>query len=403
MSTLALFLPERPRLGDLPGGSATGYDWCLLDAQGQLLEEGHAAAAQLPRCDQLVLLMPPSHLSWHRVTLPRTGAKRWRAALQGLLEEQLLEDPEDLHFAVEAQAAAGADAWVAVCARAPLRAALAELDAAQQQVDRIAPLAWPGAQAEGHFSLSEPGRQLQLLLSGPDGVAALPLQGGHARARLAEAETAAPPQWSCSAEAQPAAEAWLGNSVPMRTPAQAAARALGSRWDLRQFEFAPRLSGLRWLRQAAQQLLQPRWKAARIGLLVWAGLGLVGLNASAWQQRRAIEARQQQLEATLRTSFPRVQVVLQPQLQMQRELQALRTQAGALGHEDLETLLDALAMAWPAERGPTEALQFEPGQLSVPRAGFGDAQVDALRQQLASEGWLLSEDQGRLLMRRRQP
>ncbi|MBN8506704.1 MAG: general secretion pathway protein GspL [Burkholderiales bacterium] len=405
MSTLALFLPERPRLGGAQGVRAAGYDWCLLDPQGRLLEEGHGAADQLPRSDQLALLMPPGSLSWQRVTLPRTSAKRWRAALQGLLEERLLEDAEDLHFAIEAQAAAGQDVWVAVCARAPLTAALAELDAAQRLVDRVVPLAWPQAQTEGHFSFDAAGGPLHLLLSGPDGVAPLPLQGGYARPRLTALQSGgtATLHWTASPEAQSAAEAWTGGNVPLRTPAQAAALALAGPWNLRQFDLAPRLSGLRWLRQAAQQLLHPKWKAARLGLLVWAGLGLVGLNVSAWQQRQAIESRQQQLEATLRTSFPRVGVVVQPQLQMQRELQTLRTQAGALGPDDLESLLDVLAVAWPAERGPTEALQYEPGQLSVPRAGFGDAQIDALRQKLASEGWQLHDDQGRLILRRRQP
>jgi general secretion pathway protein L len=58
----------------------------------------------------------------------------------------------------------------------------------------------------------------------------------------------------------------------------------------------------------------------------------------------------------------------------------------------------ALAQAWPAERGPVEALHFEGGRLSLQRSGFADEQVEALRQRLASEGWTLQTEQGRLIL-----
>ena len=76
----------------------------------------------------------------------------------------------------------------------------------------------------------------------------------------------------------------------------------------------------------------------------------------------------------------------------------LRAQAGELGEQDFETLVLALAQAWPAERGPVEALQFEGGRLSLQRSGFADEQVEALRQRLASEGWTLQTEQGRLIL-----
>ena len=90
-------------------------------------------------------------------------------------------------------------------------------------------------------------------------------------------------------------------------------------------------------------------------------------------------------------------------LQMQRELGALRTQAGALGEQDLEALIAALAVAWPAERGPLEALSYENGRLSLPAAGWSEAQTAQLRQALASEGWQLQAEAGRLSLQRSRP
>lgn len=400
MTTLVLPLPDRPRLAaGLPAPADGDFDWWLFDAQGQLLDEGRAAAAALPRCEQLVLLLPEHAVSWHRVDLPRTGAARWRAALVGLLEEQLLEEPDQLLLALEEGATGGQPCWVAATPKAALREALARLEeGAQRVVDRIVPRGAPqaaGLPPQAHVFGAEGG--LQLHWCDADGVAVLPLQGGFARARLPAARLQQA-QWSATSAAVAAAESWLGGAVTALAPAQVAWRALGSRWNLRQFELAPRLRGMRWLRQLGHRLMQPRWRAARHGLLAWGALALLGLNLGAWQQRQALQERQQQLVATLKGSFPRVSYVLDPVAQMQRELDTLRAQAGELGEQDLETLVLALAQAWPPERGPIETLQFEGGRLSLQRAGFDDAQVEALRQRLASEGWSLQAEPGRLTL-----
>jgi general secretion pathway protein L len=399
MTTLVLPLPERPRLaGGQPAPGDGDFDWWLFDAQGQALGEGRNAAAALPKAEQLVLLLPEHALSWHPITLPRTPDKRWRAALVGLLEEQLLEDPETLQLALPPGAAAGEACWVAATPKAPLQEAIERLEAAQRLVDRIMPRSAPlsaDQPPEGHFFVEEGG--LRLRWTSAEGVAVLPLEGGLARARL-PAHLMQTAHWSAVGAAVQGAEAWLGASVAMLTPGQLAWRALSSPWNLRQFELAPRLRGLRWLRQMGHQLLHPQWAAARKGLLVWAGLALLGLNASAWQQRLALQERQQQLVATLKGSFPRIGYVLDPVAQMQREMSTLRAQAGELGEQDFETLVLALAQAWPAERGPVEALHFEGGRLSLQRSGFADEQVEALRQRLASEGWTLQTEQGRLIL-----
>jgi len=400
MPTLAILLPERPRLAAAGAAAPASplLDWMLLADNGQLLAEGQDLAAALPKSEQLVLLLPEHGVSWHRVNLPRGSSKRWREALVGLLEEQLLEDPEQLQLAIEEQAVAGEPCWVAATPKAPLLEALQRIEGAQRMVDRIVPRSWPTPSPQGYFFSDEAG--VQLRWASHDGVSSLPLRGGFARARFPASQVQGS-EWSASADALEAAEHWLGTRVAVSTPAQQVQRALASPWNLRQFELAPRLHGLRWLRQLGHQLMHRQWRAARRGLLIWLGLGLVGLNAAAWQQRKQIEQRQQQLETTLKSAFPRIQHVLEPSLQMARELEALRAQGGELGHRDLEALIAALAASWPESRGPIEALNFETGQLSLPRAGFSDEQVEQLRRQLASEGWDLQQEQGRLILKHR--
>ena len=46
---------------------------------------------------------------------------RLRSILEGLLEDRLLDDPAQLHFALQPGARAGSPVWVAVCDRSWLR------------------------------------------------------------------------------------------------------------------------------------------------------------------------------------------------------------------------------------------------------------------------------------------
>jgi general secretion pathway protein L len=79
---------------------------------------------------ETVVLVPALALSWHRVTLPEGRAKqpaRWLPALQGVLEDRLLDDPAQLHMALQPGWAKLPQPWVAVCDRTWLSAHLQAL------------------------------------------------------------------------------------------------------------------------------------------------------------------------------------------------------------------------------------------------------------------------------------
>ena len=75
-------------------GAATEY---LHVRAGPGAATGHAqsaTAARLPRdAGTVVAVVPAQALAWHTITPPPVGAARLAAALEGLLEERLLEDP----------------------------------------------------------------------------------------------------------------------------------------------------------------------------------------------------------------------------------------------------------------------------------------------------------------------
>jgi general secretion pathway protein L len=62
-----------------------------------------------------------------------------RTALEGLLEERLLDETDAVHFALQPGARAGEPAWVGVCDRAWLRNTLQILEAAGRHATRIVP------------------------------------------------------------------------------------------------------------------------------------------------------------------------------------------------------------------------------------------------------------------------
>ena len=146
MSVLVVLLPSRSAAGagapspGPAGGSvasaAEEWDWVLSADGAGVGARGRGRAATLPACDRLVLALEPAALGWHRVELPRVAPARLRAALEGLLEEALLDEPSQLHLALEPGAAPGQPAWVAVLRRERLADALATLEASGREVDR---------------------------------------------------------------------------------------------------------------------------------------------------------------------------------------------------------------------------------------------------------------------------
>ncbi len=415
MSILVLQLPQRHRLRARSAGSAepdgaraaTDYAYVASPDGLMLVSEGRCAPALLPKADTVIAALADADVSWHRITLPKAPAQRLRAALGGVLEEALLDDADAVHLAIAPQAAPGQLTWVAAVDRRWLRAELAALEKANIFVDRVVPMAWPDDPPAGHFAEADdeaagttPG--VVLHWSHADGAASIRLQGGLARALL-PATTMQGVRWSATPGAAAAAEQWLSAPVNVMQPGQRLLQAARSLWNLRQFELARRTRGARALRDSLRQFLSPSWRPVRWGLAVLVAAQILGLNAWAWHQRAAVEAKRVAIQNLVKAAYPRVSaqdVQRDAAAVMQREAQALRTRAGKPGDTDLETLLQAAASAWPADRPPVANLRFEPGKLTLSAAGWSDEQVQRFRSQLQPAGWQVEAAEGRLSMSR---
>lgn len=401
MSLLVLPLARRTRLrarrdaGNAEVAPAPPEFDYLLSADGRTVtHSGRAAAAQLPRAERLVLVAADDDVAWHRIDIPKAPAARLRAALAGAMEDELLDDAQALHYALGPGAASGSAGWVAVMHRGWLADTLATLEAAGREVDLVAPASWPRAATSGHFRLHDGNAPPVLVVEGPQGVACVGLEGTLARSLLpADAHGV---RCTATAAAAAAAERWLDAAVTVLGDAERALAAASSPVDLRQFDLAARHRGLRALREGWRRLQQAQWRAARTGLVALVAVQVAGLNAYAWQQQHALDARRQAMDELLRSTFPGVRTVLDAPLQMQRESERARAQAGRAGDGDLETLLGAAAAAWPDGAQPAASVRFDHGRLVLAAPGWSAAQERQFRERLLGSGVRGEVDAGRV-------
>lgn len=391
MSTLIVSLP-------LEGASAA-TEWAYaVTPDGRVPgDHGKAPAALLPQSRgpgpaEVVALVPAQALAWHRVELPKgvaPGTPRMRVALEGLLEEQLLDDTEALHLALQPGARAGEPAWVAVCERAWLRDALQLLEAAGRPADRIVPEFAPEG-APALVVLGDPEQPL-VVVAGDEGVLALPLAPatlpllpalGEDAPRLAEPAVAAQ------------AEQVLQHKMALQQAPQRWIAAARTDWDLGQFEFASsaRARALKKFASGWGEVLRGvPWRPARWAAVALIAIHLVGLNAWAWKERASLAGQREAIRRTLTDTFPQVKVVVDAPVQMQREVAALRQQTGAASPRDLDAQLAALASTLPAGRTPT-ALEYNGSELRAGGLALSGDEFRTVAAQLKNLGYGATQD-----------
>ena len=400
MSTLLFTLPMQAANGSTPP---------------QHVLSTHEAGA---RDKEIWAIVPASALSWHRIELPaglQRQTQRLQTALQSLLEDPLLDDPSDVHMALQPHWQAGQSAWVAVCNKAWLHGHLAQLQAGGHTVHRIVPEWAPSMSTAADISAWIGGTpaDAQLWVHHAQGTWHLPLQAGlqHWAEQLnkmagtgvdklalnvtvladpAVADLALKALSTLQAQTHSAISERLQTWRIQVTPATSRYRqAADTQWDLAQFEFAANGSA-RW-RQAAQRIWQnilrsPEWRPVRwcAGLLV--ATQLVGLNMAAWQLNAQVALQKELQKNILKQSFPNVTVV-DPPLQMAKELSLLQSASGTLTSRDLEHALQAAGAALPAGQSITGIDYTTQGQAETKLQGLQlrEAQAPAFAQALRAQ------------------
>lgn len=386
--------------------ASTSLDYVLSADGSTAIAQSSAPPAVLPPADELVAMVPATQLSWHQVTLPKgvlprgfksdSGAERLRAVLDGSLEERLLDDPAQLHFALEPGAQTDVPVWVAVCARAWLRAALQALEQAGRPVARVVPEFAPGSMPDILYVMGSP-EQALVVSTARGGVAVWPLSGAVVTLLDWPQEQAV--------VAEPAvvavAEQLLQRTVTLQPSAQRSLQAAQTTWDLAQFEFmnSGRSRFLKRGTAALQRFLNaPAWRAARFSLVALLAVNLLGLNAWAWKERTQVKTQRQAVQAVLTDTFPSVRVVVDAPLQMAREVAALQQSSGDMTGRDLETILNVFSAVAPANTAAT-AIEFRAGELRMRGLSLSPEDRDQLSFKLKAQGYTARQDGDQMVVK----
>jgi general secretion pathway protein L len=295
---------------------------------------------------------------------------------------------------------------LAICSKTWLREVLTPLQANGLVVQRLVPELSPRPQPL--LCVMGSPEQSQSVLCHSQGVTLLPPNVAQWKAFPAYTAYTTLPAAQAPLVAEPAmverVEQLLQRRPVMQNAAQRAVVAAQSDWDLAQGEWAQGSSQrfLRLAQHAWQTLLHaPAWRSVRIGLVALLVLQVVGLNAKAWREQRALDEQKSQLSQILTSAFPSVRLVIDAPLQMQREVDTLQKNAGRVTSTDFEPMLAAAASALPEGVLPTQwhfanqVLRAQGLQLSETQANAAQIALKTKHLQFRQEGndvWLIQPE-----------
>jgi general secretion pathway protein L len=368
VSLLRIFLP--PLAGWTP---LTPLVFAVLGAQRRVVREGKAPLAECPKADRVELVLAAQDVLLTLVKLPRLSGARLRSALPNLLEEKLLTEVDDVFVALGPAEGAG-ERKVAVVQKEPLQRLLAACRKAGLAVtaaypvsltNPIAPRQW-GCVLTPDAAWVRGDATSALLLSPPSSPGEVPVELVLALGRVAE-------QPERLVVDGPADLAVWGQVLGLPVAAGSYDR-LGFETpslNLLQFELAPDV--LDW----------KAWRWAAVFAAAAAVVAILGLNLQWWQLGAEKKALQARMEKTYRTAFPEATAVVNPLLQMRRQIADLRVAGGSANPDDFLPLANALGNLLQETPNPVRSLEYRDGQL---RLRFAPALVDnaAKREALAT-------------------
>lgn len=117
MSTLIVLLPPRDPAVPSQEWQLPELPFVLLDKSGRTQRAGRSALALLPRATSTVLMVAARDLLVMPAKLPPLRGPRLRQALPNIVEDQLIQDPQTCHIAVDPQPVAGGRQLLAIIDR----------------------------------------------------------------------------------------------------------------------------------------------------------------------------------------------------------------------------------------------------------------------------------------------
>lgn len=374
MKTLRVLIPDA--WPDRPEAS-----WVLLNDDGRVDSEGTSDPRHWPEAGRTEAVLTGAQLSWHVVRMPRASVREQAKSLPFAVEEHLVREPDSQHCTPTDQ---GEESWaVLVIARERMRRLAAQFQTIRRPLDAVHAAAQTLPWEAGSWTIGvenggivvrtdEHAAFVDDVLSGDEvpGILATALEQAQA------AGTA--PQVLRVVQAGRNASEWTTQlNVPVelagewtwyRVPATAA--------NLLQGEFSARHRTDAWVK---------RLKPAAILLVAvfLADLALGGLEVMLKQN--TLNGMKSDMVRLFKSELPGTSL-LDPVLQMRRELNTQRVRHGQLADDDPLVVLAALSGALGTDAAnAVQSLRYEGSVLTVTLNQSG-VDVDGLIQRLSARG-----------------
>lgn len=363
-------------------------EWLVVGTNRLPIGEGAegtlAEAATVARQRRTFVLAPSEDILLTRVTVTARNREQLLRAVPFALEEDLAEDVEQLHFAPGPRQPDGSHP-VAVVARANVALWLAQLDAAGLIPHAVIPdvLALPPAANNGWSLLLENDRAL--LRTGPFSGLTLEPDTLETMLPCALEEAVSKPStievYGTEGEADPRLPAIESLAYIQReggAPQMWAGLEGKNSINLLQGQYR--------VRSDIGRMLKP-WRAAAAFLGVWVALQAVEIGLDYRRLEGEDRRLQADIEQVYRQTFPNSTRVVNPRVQMEQQLSALR-QAGA--SDSGAAFMPLLAAGFTAIQDKTvdiETLDYADGRLQLSLNARELQVFEAIKQALESQAF----------------
>ncbi|MEW5880568.1 MAG: type II secretion system protein GspL [Pseudomonadota bacterium] len=397
---LFVFVPPHRALGGRGKlAASTVVSYVAVGVKGA--ESGETPIALLPKASSVDVVFDTSDVFVAAVDAPRMPEAKLRLALPNLLEERLLSDPADCHFAFTPQARSGTVTTIASAPKLPVAV-----------INRALLTSALDALSEAGYRPRAAYSEIYVVPAPAAGVLSVRLDRGRGIARSGKHDGFA---FEFDGASLPAPLLLAVRQLGIRR-VQAYGRDAGKLVQFaeqlgvavdasqREIDVSATESAVNLLQGAFApggllgSLSLPKLTTARLKVpLIWAGVAaavfLVGMNAYWLKLEAEAEAIRAQMETAFRSAFPEATAVVDPVLQTQRQLGALRARSGMASPDDFSVLNAQVAQLLSlAPIGSVAGIEYREGALRVkfkPGTADNPALQNTLRAQAIQIGLAL--------------
>lgn len=399
---LLVFLPPRRALpGKAQLASSTVVQYVAFSGGAATSQAGETPIALLPRAGAVDILFDSADVFVTAIEAPKLSDAKLRQALPNLLEDRLLSESSDLHFAFEPPARASSSTTIA--AQPKIAVSVIDRGLLTRALDVFNET---GIRVRAAYS------EIYSVPAPAAGVLALRVDRGRGIVRSGRHEGFA---FDLEGSGPPAPVALAVRQLGVKrlwvfgrdaAKLQSLGREAGVQIDVsqRDVDLSALDTGVNLLQGPFAQgglfgglsiAGMPKLSLATLKApLVWATVTLAtfiaGINIYFFKLETELRDLRTQMETAFRSAFPEATAVVDPVLQTQRQLSGLRARAGIASADDFSVLNAQLAqLLSTAPLGSVAGLEFREGALKVkfkPGTADNPGLQNALRAQAIQQG-----------------